>query len=109
LCILDCSIEKFGGEVICGYIATYRNGITAGSLDFVDYGLCLLCIEATFVSTMYGAHQHHSFTCKRGTGRKRLLGHNDLCAFLGKEESRTSTDSLYEQAGKQATFFKIWA
>jgi len=25
-----------------------------------------------------------------------LLAHDDLCAFLGKEESRTSTDSLCE-------------
>jgi hypothetical protein len=64
MCILDGGIENFGGEVICGYIATNCNGITAGSLDFIDDGLRLLFVEATFVSTMYGAHQHHSFTCK---------------------------------------------
>lgn len=95
MCILDGGIENFGGEVICGYIATYCNGITAGSLDFVHDGLRLLFVEATFVSTMHGAHQHHSFTCKRW---KPLLAHDDLCAFLGKEEGRTSTDSLCEQA-----------
>jgi len=64
LCILDGGIENFGGKVICGYIATNCNGITASSLDFVYDGLSLLFVEATFVSTMHGTHQHHSFTCK---------------------------------------------
>jgi len=94
LCILDGGIEKFGGEVICGHIATNCNGIAASSLDFVYDGLRLLFVEATFVSTMHGTHQHHSFTCK---GSEPLLAHDDICAFLGKEESRTSTDSLCEQ------------
>ena len=64
LCILDSGLENLGRKVICGHIATYRYGITAGSLDFVNDGLRLLFVEATFESTMYGGHQHHSFTCK---------------------------------------------
>ena len=59
--ILDSSIENLGRKVICGDIATYRYGITAGSLDFVHNSLRLLFVEATFVSTMHGTHQHHSF------------------------------------------------
>jgi hypothetical protein len=67
--ILDGDIENLGRKVICGHIATYRYGITAGgSLDFVHDSLRLLFVEATFVSTMYGGHQHHSFTCKNGWG-----------------------------------------
>ena len=59
--LLDGGIENFGGEVICSYITTNCNGITASSLDFVCDGLGLLFVEATFVSTMHGTHQHHSF------------------------------------------------
>jgi len=51
-------------KVICSHIATYRYGITAGSLDFVHNKLRLLFVETGFVSTMQGGHQHHSFTCK---------------------------------------------
>ena len=59
--ILDSGIENLGRKVICGHIATYCYGITAGSLDFVHDNLRLLFVEATFVSAMYGGHQHHSF------------------------------------------------
>ena len=59
--LLDGGIENFGGEVICSHITTNCNGITASSLDFVCDGLGLLFVEATFVSTMHGTHQHHSF------------------------------------------------
>jgi hypothetical protein len=62
--ILDGGIENLGRKVICGHITTYGYGVTAGSLDFVHDSLRLLFVEATFVSTMYGGHQHHSFTCK---------------------------------------------
>lgn len=93
--ILDGGLENLGGKVICGHIATYRYGITAGSLDFVHDGLRLLFVEATFVSTMYGGHQHHSFTCKTDS-QGLLLANDDLCAFLSKEEGRTFTDSLCE-------------
>ena len=48
MCILDGGIENFGGKVICGYIATNCNGITASSADFVHDGLRLLFVEATF-------------------------------------------------------------
>jgi hypothetical protein len=65
VCILDGGIENLGREVICGYITTYRYGIAAGSLDFIYDSLRLLFVEARFVSTMDGRHQHHSFTCKR--------------------------------------------
>lgn len=68
VCILDGGIENLGGEVICGHIATYRYGIAAGSLDLVHDSLRLLFVEAGFVSTMYGRHQHHSFTCKKEMG-----------------------------------------
>ena len=95
MCILDGGIENLGREVICGYITTYRYGIAAGSLDFIYDSLRLLFVEARFVSTMDGRHQHHSFTCKRDGGR--LLANDDLCAFLGKEEGRTFTDSLCER------------
>lgn len=95
VCILDGSIENLGREVVCGYITTYRYGIAAGSLDFVHDRLGLLFVEARFVSTMYGRHQHHSFTCKSGGGP--LLANDDLCAFLGEKESRTATDSLCER------------
>jgi len=60
---LDGSIENFGGEVIRSYITTNCNGIATRSLDLVGDGLRLLFVEATIVSTMYGAHQHHKFTC----------------------------------------------
>jgi hypothetical protein len=93
--ILDGCIENLGRKVICGHIATHRYGITAGGLDFVHDSLRLLFVEATFVSTMYGGHQHHSFTCKTGQGL--LLANDDLCAFLSKEEGRTFTDSLCER------------
>jgi hypothetical protein len=97
--ILDGGIENLGRKVICGHIATYRYGITAGSLDFVHDSLRLLSVEATFVSTMYGGHQHHSFTCKTDGGERQglLLANDDLCAFLSKEEGRTFTDSLCER------------
>ena len=96
--ILDGGIENLGRKVICGYIATYCYGITAGSLDFVRDSLRLLFVEATFVSTMYGGHQHHSFTCKTDGGvTGLLLANDDLCAFLSKEEGRTFTDSLCER------------
>jgi hypothetical protein len=89
--ILDGGIENLGRKVICGHITTYRYGITSGKLDFVHDSLRLLFVEATFVSTMFGGHQHHSFTCK---SQALLLANDDLCAFLGKEEGRTFTDSL---------------
>jgi hypothetical protein len=38
-----------------------------------------------------------STTVLRVRGWEPLLAHDDICAFLGKEESRTSTDSLCEQ------------
>lgn len=97
--ILDGGIENLGRKVICGHITTYRYGITAGSLDFVHDNLRLLFVEAAFVSTMYGEHQHHSFTCKDRWGhRPLLLANDDPCTFLSKEESRTFTDSLWERA-----------
>ena len=96
--ILDGGIENLGRKVICGHIATYRYGITAGSFDFVHDSLRLTFVEATFVSTMYGGHQHHSFTCKTDGGvQALLLANDDLCAFLSKEEGRTFTDSLCER------------
>lgn len=97
---LDGGIENLGRKVIGGHIATYRYGITAGSLDFVHDSLRLLFVEATFVSAMYGGHQHHSFTCKGQMGggvRHLLLANDDPCAFLSKEEGRTFTDSLWER------------
>jgi hypothetical protein len=95
--IPDGGIENLGRKVICGHITTYRYGITAGSLDFVHDSLRLLFVEATFVSTMYGGHQHHSFTCKTDGPSGLLLANDDLCAFLSKEEGRTFADSLCER------------
>lgn len=94
MCILDGGIEKFGGEVIRGHIATNCNGIAASSFDFVYDGLRLLFVEATFVSRCTG---RISTTVLRVRGWEPLLAHDDICTFLGKEESRTSTDSLCEQ------------
>ena len=95
LCILDGSIENFGGEVICCYIATNCNGITAGSRDFIHDGLRLLFVEAT-VRLRQRCTAPISTTVLR-VRAGALLAHDDLCAFLGEEESRTSTDSLCER------------
>jgi len=46
--ILDRGVENLGRKVICGHIATYRYGITAGRLDFVHDSLRLLFVEAAF-------------------------------------------------------------